>query len=194
MRGMTDVHRPPARRFDGGMGMTTVSATKDRPRLSGALAGALPPLRPTLAGMVLWGVAMSASALSVLLLENWETPQKVRTVAALFALGGAVAFPLGLTLARFVAYQRGREVAFAAAFLSLALATACVTGGFFALQYREYYAEWHADAFTRIWFLQFAHTVAAALYQFAVLGLRLFFPLGFVALLVASFWFARRPR
>ena len=46
----------------------------------------------------------------------------------------------------------------------------------------------------RIWFLQFAHTIAAALYQFAVLGLRLFFPVGFVALLVASFWFARRAR
>ena len=46
----------------------------------------------------------------------------------------------------------------------------------------------------RIWFLQFTHTIAAALYQFAVLGLRLFFPFGFVALFVASFWFARRVR
>lgn len=143
---------------------------------------------------MLWGVAMGASALGVLLLENWETPQKIRTVTALFALSGAVAFPLGLILARFLAYRRQREVAFAVAFLSFAFATACVTGGFFALQYREYYAEWHADAFTRIWFLQFIHTIAAALYQFAVLGLRLFFPIGFVALLVASFWFARRPR
>ena len=78
--------------------------------------------------------------------------------------------------------------------MSLAVATVAVTAGFFALQYRDYYAEWHAEAFTRIWFLQFAHTLAAALYQFAVLGLRLFFPLGFVALLVASFWFARRAR
>lgn len=144
--------------------------------------------------MLLWGAAMGASALLVLLLENWETPQKIRTVAALFALGGAIAFPFGLILARFLSYRRQRETAFAIALLSLAAATIAMTAGFFALQYREYYAEWHADAFTRIWFLQFAHTVAAALYQFAVLGLRLFFPLGFVALLVGSFWFARRAR
>ena len=144
--------------------------------------------------MLLWGIAMGASALLVLVLENWETPQKIRTVTALFALGGAAAFPVGLTLARFLSHRRRRETAFASAFLSFAFATVCVTAGFFALQYREYYAEWHADTFTRIWFLQLAYTIAAALYQFAVLGLRLFFPLGFVTLLVASFWFARRPR
>lgn len=145
-------------------------------------------------GALLWGGAMGASALSILVSENWETAQKIRSVAALFALSGVVAFPLGLVLARFLAHRQRREAAFAAAFLSLALATVCVTAGFFALQYRDYYSEWHADVFTRIWFLQFAHTIAAALYQFAVLGLRLFFPVGFVALLVASFWFARRAR
>ncbi|HEY6633004.1 MAG TPA: hypothetical protein VIZ90_16260 [Rhizobiaceae bacterium] len=137
---------------------------------------------------------MGASALGALLFDDWETPRTIRTVTALFALGGAVSFPLGLVLARFLAFRRHCEVAFAAAFLSFASVTACVTAGFFALQYREYYAEWHGDAFTRIWFLQFIHTIAAALYQFAVLGLRLFFPIGFVALLLASFWFARHPR
>jgi hypothetical protein len=144
--------------------------------------------------MLLWGIAMGASALLVLVIENWETPQKIRTVTALFALGGAAAFPLGLILARFLSYRRQRETAFAVAFLSLAFATAAVTGGLFALQYRDYYSQWHADTFTRIWFLQFTHTIAAALYQFAVLGLRLFFPFGFVALLAVSFWFARRVR
>ncbi|WP_348785080.1 hypothetical protein [Mesorhizobium sp. KR9-304] len=144
--------------------------------------------------MLLWGTVMGASALMALVLADWETPQKIRTVTALFALGGIVAFPLGLIPARFLSYRRQGETMFAAAFLSLAFATVCVTAGFFALQYRDYYAEWHADAFTRIWFLQFAHTFAAALYQFAVLGLRLFFPLGFAALLIASFWFARRMR
>jgi hypothetical protein len=137
---------------------------------------------------------MGASALSILLTENWETAQKIRSVTALFALSGAVAFPLGLVLARFLSHRQRREAAFASAFLSFAFATVCMTAGLFALQYRDYYSEWHADAFTRIWFLQFAHTIAAALYQFAVLGLRLFFPMGFVALLVASFWFARRAR
>lgn len=174
--------------------MMTISGAKGSSWLSDALARALPPLLPTLGGAVLWGAAMGASALAVLVLENWETPQKIRAVAALFALGGAVAFPFALALARFLSWRRRPEVAFAAAFLSFAFATACVTGGLFALQYREYYAEWHAEPFTRIWFLQFVHTIAAALYQFAVLGLRLFFPFGFLCLLAASAWFARRAR
>jgi hypothetical protein len=175
--------------------LISASASNNRPSwLAGALSGALPPLRPTLAGMLLWGTAMGASALLMLVIENWETPQKIRTVTALFALGGAAAFPLGLILARFLSYRRQRETAFAVAFLSLAVATVCITAGLFALQYRDYYSQWHAETFTRIWFLQFTHTIAAALYQFAVLGLRLFFPFGFVALLVASFWFARRVR
>ena len=74
--------------------------------------------------MLLWGIAMGASALLMLVIENWETPQKIRTVTALFALGGAFAFPFGLTLARFLSYRRQRETAFAVAFLSLAFTTA----------------------------------------------------------------------
>jgi hypothetical protein len=149
---------------------------------------------PTLGGALLWAIAMGAGALLVLVLERWETPWKIRTVAALFALGGFVAFPFGLMLARLLSHNRRPEVAFAAAFLCLASVTACATGAFYALGYRAYYAEWHADLFSRIWFLQFTHTIAAALYQFAVLGLRLFFPFGFIALIAASAWFARSAR
>jgi len=175
--------------------MTTVpAARRHSPWLAGAFANALPPLVPTLAGALLWGAAMGASALTMLVIENWETPEKIRTVTALFAISGFIAFPFGLILARFLAHRRQREVAFAAAFLSLAAVTGAATGGLYALDYRAYYAEWHAEAFSRIWFLQFIHTIAAALYQFAVLGFRLFFPVGFLALLIASAWFARRAR
>jgi len=137
---------------------------------------------------------MGASAFLVLAFESWATTQKIHAVAALFVIGGAAAFPMGFVLARFLSHRRNPETAFAVAFLSLAVATIGVTGGLFALEYRIYYAEWHAETFSRIWFLQFAHTVAAALYQFAVLGLRLFVPVAFIALLVASFLFARRAR
>ena len=131
-------------------------------------------------------------ALTSLMLDDWQTPGKIRSVVVLFALGGAVAFPFGIFLARLVSLGRQAETAFAAAFLALTVTTLAATAGLFGLQYREYYAQWHADAFTWIWFLQFTHTLAAALYQFAVLGLRLYFPLGFVALLAASLAFARR--
>ncbi|BCG73791.1 hypothetical protein MesoLj113a_49490 [Mesorhizobium sp. 113-1-2] len=155
---------------------------------------ALPGWRATLFGSLLWGATMGASALINLLLDNWVTSEKIRTVALLFAGGGALAFPLGLFAARLVSLGRGREVAFAAAMVCLAAATIGLTAGLYALQYRSYYAEWHAPVFTLTWGFQLAFTMAVASYQFVVLGIRLYFPLGFVALFAVSLWFARQRR
>ncbi|RJT37619.1 hypothetical protein D3227_17715 [Mesorhizobium waimense] len=137
---------------------------------------------------------MGASALINLLLDDWETPAKIRFVSLLYAAGGALAFPVGLFLARLVSQGRHWEVALAAAFVCLLAATLAFTGGLFALQYRSYYAEWHAPAFTITWAFELVFTGLTALYQFVVLGIRLYFPLGFAALAVASVWFARRRR
>nr|WP_276315208.1 hypothetical protein [Mesorhizobium jarvisii] len=137
---------------------------------------------------------MGTSALINLLLDNWVTPEKIRTVSLLFAGGGALAFPVGLFAARLVSLGRGREVAFAAAMVCLVAATIGLTAGFYALQYRSYYAEWHAPVFTLTWGFQLAFTMAVASYQFMVLGIRLYFPLGFIALFAASLWFAQQRR
>ncbi|WP_292155974.1 hypothetical protein [Mesorhizobium sp.] len=140
----------------------------------------------------MWSFAMAASAF--LNLHDWETPGKVRFVVLLYALGGALAFPVGLTLAGLVSRGRHWETALAAAFVCLLGATLAFTGGLFALQYRSYYAEWHAPAFTLTWAFEFVFTMLTALYQFVVLGVRLYFPLGFAALVAASVWFARLRR
>lgn len=137
---------------------------------------------------------MGASALVNLLLDDWETPAKIRFVALLFAAGGALAFPVGLFAARLVSLGRHWEVALAAAFVCLLAATVAITGGLFALQYRSYYSEWHSPAFSLTWAFQFVFTMLTALYQFVVLGVRLYFPLGFIALAIASIWFARQQR
>ncbi len=137
---------------------------------------------------------MGVSALANLLLAAWETPDRIRFVALLYGLGGVLAFPLGLTLARLVSRGRHWETAFATAFVSLLAATLASTGGLFALQYRSYYAEWHAPALTLTWAFEFAFTMLTALYQFVVLGVRLYFPLGFAALVATSIWFARQRR
>jgi len=155
---------------------------------------ALPGWRATLFGSFLWAATMGTSALINLLLDNWVTPEKIRTVSLLFAGGGALAFPVGLFAARLVSLGRHWEVALAAAFVCLLVATIGFTGGLFALQYRSYYAEWHSPAFTITWAFQFVFTMLTALYQFVVLGIRLYFPLGFIALALASVWFARRQR
>ena len=137
---------------------------------------------------------MGVSALVNLWLDDWETPAKIRFVFLLFAAGGALAFPVGLFAARLVSLGRHWEVALAAAFVCLLVATIGFTGGLFALQYRSYYAERHSPAFTITWAFQFVFTMLTALYQFVVLGIRLYFPLGFIALALASVWFARRQR
>ncbi|EHH04589.1 hypothetical protein [Mesorhizobium amorphae] len=154
----------------------------------------MPSLRTALLGALLWGVTMGASALINLLLDNWETPAKIRFVSLLYAAGGALAFPVGLFLARLVSRGRHWEVALAAAFVCLLATTLAFTGALFALQYRSYYAEWHEPAFTITWAFQLVFTGLTALYQFVVLGIRLYFPLGFAALAVASVWFARQRR
>lgn len=154
----------------------------------------MPSLRVALFGALLWAAAMGASALVNLWLDDWETPAKIRFVFLLFAAGGALAFPVGLFAARLVSLGRHWEVALAAAFVCLLVATIGFTGGLFALQYRSYYSEWHAPAFTLTWAFQFVFTMLTALYQFVVLGIRLYFPLGFIALALASVWFARGQR
>lgn len=173
------------------------SAAHGRPgsgAFSARLGRAVPSIGTALAGAVLWGLAMGAGAYANLFLGAWETPAKLQFVAALFAVGGALAFPLGLFLARFFSEERRVEASFAAALLCFAAATVAVTAVLYAIQYRSYYSAWHAEAFSITWMFQLVFTTLAALYQFSVLGVRLFFPFGFLALFAAAFWFARSPR
>jgi hypothetical protein len=163
-------------------------------RIRHKLGQALPSLRLAMLGAAVWGFAMGASAFLTLLLDHWETPVRVRTVVLLFALGGAIAFPVGWTLAKLLSNGRRSETAFAAAFVSLGVLTIGLTALLYALQYRTYCAEWHAPPFTITWAFQFVFTGLVALYQFAVLGLRLYFPGGFIALFAAALWFACRSR
>jgi len=154
----------------------------------------MPPRGITLAGTIVWAAVMAANATLGVWLRDWETSSKIQSVAILFAIGGALGFPVGLFLARFFGMGKRPETAFAAAFLGFSIATIGITAAIYALIYRSYYAAWHAEAFTLTWFFQQAFTSLGALAQFAVLGLRLYFPLGFAALFIVSFWFARKPR
>jgi hypothetical protein len=137
---------------------------------------------------------MAASSLQSILARGWETPEAVAGIVLLCAAGAVLAFAPALFLARFVSHGRSAEAAFAAMFLALAICTIGATAAVFALDYRRYYSEWHEDFGTITWAVQFVFTAANALVQFAVLGVRLFFPVGFIGLFVAAFWFARRPR
>lgn len=137
---------------------------------------------------------MGASALFNLLMDGWLTPGRIRYLSLLLAAGGVLAFPVAFFFARLLSTGRSTEAAFSVAFLCLLVCTIACGSGLYALQYRLYYSEWHAPALSITWGLELIFTLAAALYQYAVLGVRLYFPIGFVALFAASIWFARQPR
>ena len=105
-------------------------------RLAQRLRQALPPVLPTLGGAIGWGIAAGVCALSGLMLDDWQTPAKIRAVFLLFALGGFVAFPFGLYLARLLSqWRQTGETAFAAAFVALTLTTIAATAALYGLQY-----------------------------------------------------------
>lgn len=159
-----------------------------------AVREAAPPWKHALPGALIWAVLMSLSATLNLIAEGWQSSDSIRDVALVFAAGGAVAFPLGVTAATLVSRGRRAETRFAAAFLALVVATIGATTAIYALEYRVYYAQWHAAAFSVTWTFQLVFTSLVSTVQFAVSGLPLYFPVGFLAVPLAALWFARQPR
>ncbi|WP_200875502.1 hypothetical protein [Nitratireductor basaltis] len=124
-------------------------------------------------------------------LSHWQTEELRQVVVVIFSAGGLVALPAACAGAWLV-LRRGssKSQQFAAFFVCLTVMTIGTTSLIFALVYRSYYAAWHADTFSYVWFLQLIFTTASALYQFATTGLRCYFPWGFVGLFAFSLWFA----
>jgi len=154
-----------------------------------------PSLRLHAGGAVVWGLLMAACALASLFMhERWQTFHLQKLLLLYFA-GGAVAWPVALTLARWLTRRHAAaETRFAAHFVLLGVGTIAMTAAVFALQYRLFYAQWHQPFGTRIWAYQFVFTAAGAVYQFAVMGLSLYLPVGLPVLAGASLWLAKTIR
>ncbi|UJW76865.1 hypothetical protein IM739_13750 [Rhizobium sp. SL42] len=158
------------------------------------LSACLPPAKLCLFGAIVWGLAMAGCfALSVHLIGR-AGGSNPPLLALVYGCGGALAWLIALPFIRFASHGRLRETRLAAWFLFLGMGTIAVTAGLFALQYRLFYAQWHAPFPSRVWFLQQIFTTASALYQFAVLGLRHFLPFAFVLLFAVSLLMSRRSR
>jgi hypothetical protein len=153
---------------------------------------ALPSYPWLAAGAVLWALVMGASAWLKLDMEGWQTSASIRSVVLIFFAGGLIAFPLALAVAVLVSPRP--QARFSAALIALTAFSAGASAAIYGLQYRLYYSQWHGEPFSVGWTYQTVFTFAAGVYQFLVLGLRLYFPLGFLALFAASYWFARRVR
>ncbi len=150
------------------------------------------PTRLWIFGAPAWGVAMALCAFGGLFLRFRLETSHLSELLFLYFAGGLVAWIIALPMARPFMGHRLAERRFAAMFLALTVATVLITAGFFALDYRSFYAQWHAPFGTRIWAFQFVFTSASAAYQFLVLGLRLYLPFGFMLLIGVSLYLAKR--
>lgn len=144
--------------------------------------------------MMLWASVMGFSAAVALYLRTEWITGHLAAVVAIATAGGAIAYAPSLVVLRLVA-TNGRPVfCFVSALLLFGTVTVGTTAMLYALVYRQFFAAWHGDTFTVLWLYQFVFTVLTALYQFAVLGLALYWPVGVVALVALAVHEARRAR
>ena len=112
----------------------------------------------------------------------------------LYFAGGTLAFPIAVFCMRLLSANKRTEARFSAAFLCLGGMTVALTAIIFAIIYRSFYAQWHGEFLTWLWAYQLFFTLASAIYQFAVIGVRNFLPLGLIFLCAASLRLAKTTR
>lgn len=169
-----------------------VVPVKDRRGAFGSKpASVFPPLPLCLGGAVGWGLLMAACAFASLVLHGRWQSFHLDTVLVIYFAGGFAAWPFVLPVARALSRRRSVETRFAAHFALLGLGTIAMTAFLFGMDYRQFYAQWHQPFGTRIWAYQFVVTLAGATYQFLVMGLGLYLPVGLPILAGASLWLAR---
>lgn len=145
-------------------------------------------------GSLAWALAMAASFQLSVHLFGRATSSHDLALTLIYAAGGLIGWLVALPLIHLVEKRGGPQTVLAAWLLLLGVVTVGAISGIYALQYRTFYAHWHAPFPSRIWVYQQIFTTASALYQFAVLGLRHLLPTGLAMLLVLSMVMARRSR
>jgi hypothetical protein len=139
-----------------------------------------------------WAAAMMTSAAFNLFLLHRSSDKNTQLLVLFFGLGGLIALPLSAYILRWMPSNWRTGQRFAGAFIVLLLITLGLTSFIFALHFRIYFAQWHDDAYSRRFMFETVFTILSAVYQFLVLALRLYLPLGLVALLGASWAFATK--
>ena len=145
-------------------------------------------------GALGWGLVMVASYLLYEWRETGLNRFHIAPMLTITFLGGVLGWLSGLTCARFFGLWRRFETRLAATLFFLCIGTMGFTMVLLALQFRQFYAQWHDPFLTKTWIIQQLETTAGAVYQFLVLGLPHYLPLAFPALIVTSFAVAKRMR
>lgn len=178
-------------------GIDVSSSMENRPRRLArwrqAASGALPSPSLVVFGSAGWGAIMMISALIGIWLRNGLIVANPFAIASVFFYGGALAFAPAFWLARLVFGGRGRILRFVGGAFIIALATHTAASAIFALQYRVFYAHWHANFPSIVWFFQLGFTSAGAVFTFTVGSLHYYYwPASCLAFLGFGLWFAFR--
>jgi hypothetical protein len=134
----------------------------------------------------------ASAAISLYWLRSGVIEGAAHRLIGVFALGALIAFPVGRYALTFVPVRWRTSQRFATAFVVLGAATVGFTSLLVAFDFLNYYSEWHDEGMTRRRFFETVTTILSACYQFLVLGMRHFLPVGFLALAAASTAFALR--
>ncbi|MDI7863304.1 hypothetical protein MRS76_15200 [Rhizobiaceae bacterium n13] len=153
-----------------------------------------PRLDYLLLGALAWGGLMTLSAVVALYFTHHLTTFHMPSLVLLFFSGGLVGWVAALPFAGAVAHGRRPETRFAAFFLIISVGTIGITALLFAADFRLYSAPWNNPSGLLRGLLQFLFAALSAMYQFAVLGVRLYLPLGLFFLVITSLLLAKRMR
>jgi hypothetical protein len=176
-----------------------ITSMKKRPgrlaRWRKAATHALPSPSTVVFGSAGWGAILMTSALVGIWLRNGLTVTNPFAIGSVFFYGGALAFVPSVWLAMLILYRRGAIARFVGCTLIIAIASHLATSAIFALQYRAFYAHWHASFPNIVWFFQLAFTSAGAVFIFTVGSLHYYYwPASCLAFLGFGLWFAGRGR
>lgn len=140
-----------------------------------------------------WGAIVVISALTGIWLRNGLTVVNPFAIASVFFYGGALAFAPAFWLITLAFAHRGKVTRFVGGTLIIAFATHLAASAIFALQYRVFYAHWHASFPSIVWFFQLGFTSAGAVFTFTVGSLHYYYwPASCLAFLGFGLWFAFR--
>jgi hypothetical protein len=156
-----------------------------------AVVDALPSPSMVVFGSAGWGAIVMLSALSGIWLRNGLIVAGPFAIGSVFFYGGALAFAPAVWLMTLFFRRRSKATRLAAGTIVIAIATHLATSAVFALQYRVFYAHWHANFPSIVWFFQLGFTSAGAVFTFTVGSLHYYYwPASWLAFAGFGLWFA----
>lgn len=143
---------------------------------------------------LLWGIAMALSAAFSLWRSVGLLTSHLPTILLMSFATSVIGYLLAVLAVRIFVRRQSFQTRFAGYFFFLIIMTIGCNVLFYSLNYWHFYTQWHAPFLTRTWAWQFIYTNAGALYQYAVLGLLLYLPLGLIFVTFASYFKAKPVR